>query len=126
MDELFERQLNEFSAAGWEITARTNLSAQLKQPRRFDWLTLIAGILLSPALVGFIMILHVIISYTLGERAVINLTAQDVAAGRVPDFNEIGKFYYEKKGFWLFLLFLLLLVILFFVFLALLSMIRNR
>lgn len=108
---LFNRQLQEFSSAGWRIISQTQDSAQLEQPKRWDILTLLIGVVLLPAGIGVFIIGFVLARYALNSPNQVYLTADDVAAGNVPDFNEIGKFYYEKKEFWVGLGVVLILMI---------------
>lgn len=72
------------TAKGWMIINRTQTAVQLKRPKRWNRLLLIAGLVLLPFGAGLIILILALIDYLIKSEKIITVYEFDLIAGKEP------------------------------------------
>jgi len=73
------------TAKGWMIINRTQTAVQLKRPKRWNRLLLIAGLLLLPFGAGLIILILALIDYLIKSEKIITVYESDLIADKEPN-----------------------------------------
>jgi len=73
------------TAKGWMIINRTQTAVQLKRPKRWNRLLLIAGLVLLPFGAGLIILILALIDYLIKSEKIITVYESDLIADKEPN-----------------------------------------
>ena len=73
------------TAKGWQVINRTSTAVQLKRPKQWNRLLLIAGLVLLPFGAGLIILILALIDYLVKSEKIITVYESDLIAGKEPN-----------------------------------------
>mgnify|MGYP000882924923 FL=1 len=78
------------TAKGWQVINRTSTAVQLKRPKRWNRLLLIAGLVLLPFGAGLIILILALIDYLVKSEKIITVYESDLLSGKEPNLSTLS------------------------------------